>query len=89
MKIFKTTEGIMVKSDEGYFLSSENNWDTFMNRDDLFKHLTASLNNAADFTSLSVFDERNILAPIGSHFINQALKNTQLLPAGLPSMFPV
>ncbi len=66
MKIFKTTEGIIVKSDEGYFLSSENNWDIFMDRDDLFKHLTASLNIAADFTSLSVFDERNILAPIRS-----------------------
>src|SRR6478609_4695996 len=64
MKLYKTTSGIIIEKDETVFLLKENNWDAFINDDDLFQkmeRLTRTLSSTGKPVPVN-----EILAPIGS-----------------------
>ena len=39
MKLYKTTNGIIVESNEGFFQTNIQNWDKFINDDSLLKKI--------------------------------------------------
>ena len=64
MKLYKTTSGIIIEKDETLFLLKENNWDAFINDDDLFQkmeRLTRTLSSTGKPVPVN-----EILAPLGS-----------------------
>ena len=66
MKLFKTTKGILLKSNSKYYLLKEE-WDTLINRDNLFDFLSKQINDEnylAESESLLMI-ENFIQAPIG------------------------
>lgn len=67
MKLYKTTDGIVLEHGQQYYTSGID-WDTLINRDNLYNYLLSSL---PDFTKLSPaaitsFQNTNLLPPIGS-----------------------
>ena len=37
MKLFKTTAGVSIEKEKKYFLAVDENWDAFINDDDVFE----------------------------------------------------
>lgn len=64
MKIFRTTDGIVIEHKHSYYLTVQLSWDDFINRDDLYSIVTQRIEAEQAFKKLSVFDERTIVAPI-------------------------
>src|SRR6478609_3808473 len=64
MKLYKTTSGIIIEKDETVFLLKENNWDAFINDDDLFQKMER-LTRTLSSTGKSIH-VNEILAPLGS-----------------------
>jgi 2-dehydro-3-deoxy-D-arabinonate dehydratase len=63
MKLYKTRQGILVESESGtYFLENEN-WEDFVNDDNLFQKIEDKIKGLAP----SKTNIENILAPIGSN----------------------
>ena len=64
MKIYRTKEGIVIENEEKFFLAKDENWDVFINDDNLpekAKKIIASTNpGGSDLIS-------EVLAPIGSN----------------------
>jgi len=66
MKVYKTKSGIVIEKDSNFFLLKDENWDQFINSDNLFQKaekFSRSLAPMADGTKLL---ENEILAPVGS-----------------------
>ena len=63
MKIYKTQNAIVIESGENKFVSSHTDWDTFVNRDDLFNFLKKEISNAKPVTE-KWFLEQQLQAPI-------------------------
>ncbi len=65
MKIYRTKQGIIVESAGKFYLSAENNWDVYVNRDDLYEQVSKEI------TTLSSIEwaGNDILAPIGQQEI--------------------
>lgn len=65
MKIYKTKQGIIVESAGKFYLSAENNWDVYVNRDDLYEQVSKEI------TTLSSIEwaGNDILAPISQQEI--------------------
>jgi 2-dehydro-3-deoxy-D-arabinonate dehydratase len=64
MKLYKTIAGIIIEKDDTLFLLKENNWDTFINDDDLFgkmERLTRTLSSTGKPLPVN-----EIKAPIGN-----------------------
>lgn len=69
MKLYKTKRGIVVQKDDSYYLTGDNNWDTYVNDDELYSKLktaTEQLSPAPDGKNLI---ESEIQAPIQSQEI--------------------
>ncbi|HEX2630371.1 MAG TPA: fumarylacetoacetate hydrolase family protein [Chitinophagaceae bacterium] len=64
MKLYKTNKGVIIENDEGYFEFGLQDWDNFINDDDLFRTVTALLSSKYG-TKRDSLDESDILAPIG------------------------
>lgn len=64
MKIYKTHKGIIINHDQRFFLSKETDWDRFINRENLFKEVSADIKNLNADNNLSEFIKTNSLAPI-------------------------
>ena len=66
MQVYKTTNGIVIVRDGQCYAARENNWDLFINRDDLHALL---LEETAGQPALGGFDwlgQQQILAPVGN-----------------------
>jgi 2-dehydro-3-deoxy-D-arabinonate dehydratase len=66
MKVYKTLQGFVIEDENQYFLSRHIDWDTFINREDLYFELQKeiqSLRPVEEFKSLIV---NGLQAPIGS-----------------------
>ncbi|MES2332376.1 MAG: fumarylacetoacetate hydrolase family protein [Bacteroidota bacterium] len=64
MKLYKTISGILIEKDETFYLLKENNWDAFINDDDLFgkmERLTKTLTSTGKPLPLN-----EIKAPLGN-----------------------
>ncbi|MEO7531429.1 MAG: fumarylacetoacetate hydrolase family protein [Sediminibacterium sp.] len=64
MKIYKTTSGIIIEKEETFYLLKEDNWDAFINDDELFQkmeRLTKTLSSTGKPLPVN-----EIMAPIGN-----------------------
>ena len=66
MRIYKTTQGIVIAHDDHFFLSRDSTWDNFINRQDLFHKISAEIKELQPDDSLSPTTKSNLLAPIGN-----------------------
>ena len=64
MKLYKTKNGIIVESHEGFFEADIQDWDKFINDDDLLKKISLLLNSGNAVKTNSII-ESQILAPVG------------------------
>ena len=64
MKLYKTTNGIIVESNEGFFQTNIQNWDKFINDDSLLKKISLLL-KTGDAVKTNQVTESEILAPVG------------------------
>jgi 2-dehydro-3-deoxy-D-arabinonate dehydratase len=60
MKLYKTNQGIIIESSEKFYLSDVENWDSYINQDNLFELLTAEIQSLNEIS----WDYEGILAPI-------------------------
>jgi 2-dehydro-3-deoxy-D-arabinonate dehydratase len=65
MKIYKTTEGIIVENEGKYWLKKNADWDQFINRQQLRQAVLAEIQDLSTWQSVSQLDEKQLLAPIG------------------------
>ncbi len=64
MKLYKTKNGIIIESNEGFFEAQLQDWDNFINDDNLLKTITALLSSGYGTKKESINDLA-ILAPVG------------------------
>jgi len=69
IKIYKTRRGIVINRGDDFFLSKESDWDTFVNRNDLFKKVTDDIKSLKASGDLSAVTVNNLAAPIGGQEI--------------------
>jgi 2-dehydro-3-deoxy-D-arabinonate dehydratase len=65
MKLYKTRSGIVVDHRNQYYLSLSDDWDTLVNRDDLYEFLSQRLADATPSDQYREWTETQALAPIG------------------------
>ncbi len=65
MKLYKTTHGIIIEANEKHYLSNTKNWDSFVNRDNLFEAVNIEIEQLEVFS----WDFSGILAPINQQEI--------------------
>ncbi len=65
MKIYRTTQGIIIEANDKFYLSNAKNWDSFVNRDNLFDELSTEIQELNEFP----WDSTGILAPIAQQEI--------------------
>jgi 2-dehydro-3-deoxy-D-arabinonate dehydratase len=66
MRIYNTLSGIIINHLNQYFLSKENNWDTFVNRSNLFNAISSELQQLEPDEDLQALTHTAILTPIGN-----------------------
>ncbi len=69
MKIYKTSRGILIAHESGYFLLADEDWDRFINDDALSEKLRTQILTAEKVPDPSGLLERDLQAPIGSQEI--------------------
>ena len=69
MKIYKTTTGIFIESEESIYLSEYMSWDSFINQPDLYKSVQAGLSEKKALGNKDMLNELVIQAPIQSQEI--------------------
>ena len=69
MKVYKTTEGIIIYRANLFYLSATSNWDTFLNRDNLHNEILDELQSLKPLVDLSAVLEKTTEAPIKSQEI--------------------
>jgi len=65
MKLYKTNQGIIIESADKFYLSNTNNWDLYINQDNLFEKLTTEIQSLPEI----LWDYEGILAPISNQEI--------------------
>jgi len=65
MKIYKTASSIIIEHEESFFIADTNNWDEYINRDDLYEFLQQQV-QSLKHVSQPDWKSQKILAPIGS-----------------------
>ena len=64
MKLYKTKNGVIIENNEGFFETQLQDWDNFINDDNLLKTITALLSSGYSTKKESIIDSV-ILAPVG------------------------
>ena len=64
IKIYKTKQGIVIRQDDKFFLSKESDWNSFINRKDLFTKVNEEINGLTANNDLSEAIVNNLSAPI-------------------------
>jgi len=65
MKIYKTKSGIVIEKESKFFLLKDENWDQFINSDNLFKKAEKFSRSLAPMTDGSKLIESEVVAPVG------------------------
>ena len=65
MKIYKTGKGIIIHHDDNFFLSNQQDWDEFINRENLFEKIIDEVKDLKADDKLSEIIKTHLLAPIG------------------------
>ena len=66
MKIYKTYSEIIIEHNGEYFVSAETDWDTLIDRDDLYAQLQKEIYQLSSSGDAEWMQEKELLAPIGS-----------------------
>ncbi len=66
MKIYKTINSIVLEHEGNCFITDGNNWDEYINRDDLFQFLQQQVSSLKPVGQTDWLQSKKILAPIGS-----------------------
>lgn len=66
MKIYKTKSGIVIEKDSKFFLLKDENWDQFINSDNLFQKAEKYSRSLASMTEGSKLIESEVVAPVGN-----------------------
>jgi len=66
MKIYRTKKGIIIHHNDNFFLSTESNWDTFVNRAGLFRKVVDEIKSSKADASLKEAITAELLAPVGN-----------------------
>lgn len=69
MKLYKTEHGILLEKGDLFYRIPESDWDTVVNRDDLYEWLQLQSENLISLTFTDDFPMPEVLAPIGSQEI--------------------
>jgi len=69
IKIYKTRKGIVINQGDDFFLSKESDWDTFVNRRDLFKKMSGDVKGLKANGDLSEEIANNLAAPLSGQEI--------------------
>ena len=64
MKIYKTNRGIFIESKEMLYASTENSWDGFLNRENLYDTVINEISTAKNSHPVDFLNELIIHAPI-------------------------
>lgn len=64
MKLYKTRKGVIIENNDGYFEIGLQDWDNFINDDDLFRTVTALLSSKYG-AKRDTLEDVEILAPVG------------------------
>ena len=64
MRLYKTRRGIVIENDNAFYLLDKENWDSFVNDDDLFGKMQYSIQSLTPAGKELV---ANVLAPVGSN----------------------
>jgi len=65
MKLYKTNRGIIIERDAEFFFVQEENWDAFVNDDDILNKAEESSKNSKAIQNASHILEKEILPPVG------------------------
>lgn len=65
MKLFNTREGILIEADGSYYISEYTNWDTYINRDELFTLVSEEIAGLEADPDAARLLTGSLLAPIG------------------------
>ncbi len=60
MKLYKTNQGIIIELSEKFYLSNAENWDDYINQENLFDIITADIQSLSEIS----WNKEGILAPI-------------------------
>lgn len=66
MKVYKTTKGIVIYYEGGYYLSKHSNWDEFVNRENLHFTIQKEVQNLEDDPDNAHFINKFLLPPIAN-----------------------
>jgi len=65
MKIYKTKSGIIIEAENKFYLSKDN-WDSFINDDQLFQKIENLIQSSGEIENVNQIIEEEIVAPVGS-----------------------
>jgi 2-dehydro-3-deoxy-D-arabinonate dehydratase len=60
MKLYRTNQGIIIEANEKFYLSNAQNWDAYINQDNLFEAITTDIQSLTEI----LWNHEGILAPI-------------------------
>src|SRR5205809_2946939 len=66
MKVYKTKSGILIEKDAKFFLLKDENWDQFINNDNLFQRVEKFTRSLVPLSDTGKLLSEDILPPIGS-----------------------
>src|SRR5687767_8398384 len=66
MKLYKTKKGIVIQKGESYFLVNDQNWDSFINDDQLYSKMEGISETNAPSAEAKSFIDSDIQPPIQS-----------------------
>jgi len=66
MKLYNTTQGIVIENNGKFFLAEELNWDEFVNRQNLFQKVTDEIQHLEDDTKLEDVVKTDLMPPISN-----------------------
>ncbi len=64
MKIYKTSRGIVIEQAGKYYKSNQSGWANFINRDNLFKHVTEEMASLTHDATIEHWLANEIEAPV-------------------------
>lgn len=65
MKLYKTTKGIVIEAREAWYLSGEEDWDRYINRDNLYREISNELSSLEPDPEIAEWISSCLLPPIG------------------------
>jgi 2-dehydro-3-deoxy-D-arabinonate dehydratase len=66
MKIYRTKSEIIIEHNDTLYISGESDWDTLINRDDLYAQLQKEIFQLPEAGDTASLQEKELLAPIGT-----------------------